>query len=169
MVAVKALGPRGANSWVQPLKESETESWWGFCAQSWNAFSWVTLAVFADGIHNISRDLKLHSLLAWMLEWFDLHWSCWAASAQHFQSCLPFSSSELGLGALGTFPGICYLCQRPRCCHCLINRNKHVADGPVPLQGWAPPWLPCTPCSPREKFFCHSLHFKIVFSVWFYL
>lgn len=82
------------------------------------------------------------------------------------------SSGVPGLGVLGalTFPGICYLRQRPRHCHPLISGEVNMLlMRQCPFRGWAPAWFHCTLCSSREMFFCHSLVFKIVLTVWFLL
>lgn len=44
----------------------------------------------------------------------------------------------LGLGVLGalTFPGICYLCQRPRHCHSLISGEVNTFSGETLLLQW---------------------------------
>lgn len=87
MVAVKALGPQGINNWVQSLWRSLRQSWLILLCTKLKCISMSDSCLFVDGIYNISRDLKLHQLLAWKLVW------CWlillSSSCLALQWCLP--------------------------------------------------------------------------------
>lgn len=176
LAAVKALSPQGTNNWLRSLWRSLRQRADGFfCAQKWNAVSWVTLAVFVDDIHNISRGLNINSAFGLNVEvvWSQLVLLSNYCSALPVMSAFfsPVSSSlVLGLGDA----------EEPDISRNLLSlaevllmsaidkwESKHVADQAGYFQRLTPSLISChSTHGPPKKSFSASNTFQILF--WMY-